>query len=124
MADGPLDAVQRGENNAIIWTKNLRLLSKFTTQQIQTHLEGCGKKDIGSKGYMFFTESYIHDDYVGHDKQSSGQQVLQRATIKALCFRSQRKNEDPHKLILKCKPDDDGKEDAKVVATSCSCKAG
>ena len=72
----------------------------------------------------FFTESYIHDVYVGHDKQSSSQQVLQRATIKALCFRSQRKNEDPHKLILKCKPDDDGKEDAKVVASSCSGKAG
>ena len=64
MADGPLDALQRGENNAIIWTKNLRLLPKFTTQQIQTHLEGYGKKDIGSKGYKFFTESYIHDVYV------------------------------------------------------------
>ena len=47
-----------------------------------------------------------------------------RQLIKALCFRSQRKNEDPHKLILKCKPDDDGKEDAIVVATSCSCQAG
>ena len=54
------------------------------------------KKDIGSKGYKFFTESYIHDVYVGYDEGAG------HATIKASCFRSQRKNEEPHKLSLKC----------------------
>lgn len=46
--------------------------------------------------------------YISHDKQiSSDEEVLQHATMKALCFRSQRKNEEPHKLILKCEPRDD-----------------
>ena len=40
----------------------------------------------------------------------------------ALCFRSQRKNEEPHKLSLKCGRGNNG--DAKVLETSCSCKAG
>ena len=43
----------RGGND-LVWTKNLRLLPKFTTEQIQKHLEGCGKKDIGSKRLQIF----------------------------------------------------------------------
>ena len=58
----------RGEND-LVWTKNLRLLPKFTTEQIQKYLEGCAKKDIGSKGYKFFTESYIHNVYIAYDNE-------------------------------------------------------
>ena len=65
------------------WAKNLLPLPKFTTEQIHNHLDGCGKKDIGSKGYKFFTKSYIHDVYVGYDEGAG------HATITALCFRSQ-----------------------------------
>ena len=79
-------------------------------------MEGCGKKDIGSKGYKFFTESCIHDVYVGYEEGAG------HTTIKASCFRSQRKNEKPHKLSLKCGSGENG--DAKVLETSCSCKAG
>lgn len=39
-----------------------------------------------------------------------------------MCYRSQRKSEEPHKLFLKCECADDGL--AKLVQTSCSCKAG
>ena len=78
----------RGERKDLNWTKNLRPLSKFTAEQIHNHQEGCGKKDIDSKGYKFFTESYIHDVYVGYDEGAG------HATIKASCFRSQQKNED------------------------------
>ena len=106
----------RGERKDLNWTKNLRPLPKFTTEQIHNHVEGCGKKDIGSKGYKFFTESYIHDVYVGYEEGAG------HATIKASCFRSQRKNEEPHKLSLKCGRGENG--DAKVLETSCSCKAG
>lgn len=106
----------RGERKDLNWTKTLRPLPKFTIEQIHNHLEDCGKKDIGSKGYKFFTESYIHDVYVGYDEGAG------HATIKASCFRSQRKNEEPHKLSLKCGRGDNA--DAKVLETSCSCKAG
>ena len=86
----------RGERKDLNWTKTLRPLPKFTIEQIHNHLEDCGKKDIGSKGYKFFTESCIHDVYVGYDEGTG------HAIIKASCFRSQRKNEEAHKLSLKC----------------------
>ena len=54
--------------------------------------------------------------YVGYDEGAG------HATIKASCFRSQRKNEEPHKLSLKCGRGENG--GAKVLETSCSCKAG
>ena len=106
----------RGERKDLNWTKTLRPLPKFTIEQIHNHMEDCGKKDIGSKGYKFFTESYIHDVYVGYDEGAG------HATIKASCFRSQRKNEEAHKLSLKGGRGDNA--DAKVLETSCSCKAG
>ena len=104
------------DENSLVWTKNLSFLPKFTTEQIQKHLEGCSKKDIGSKGYKFFTESYIHDVYVAHDPGARGKTI-----VKGLCYRSQRKSEEPHKLSLKCESDDNGV--ANVVQTFCSCKA-
>ena len=74
------------------------------------------KRTLAQKGTIFFTENDIHDAYVGYDEGAG------HATIKASCFRSQRKNEEPHKLSLKCGRGDNG--DAKVLETSCSCKAG
>ena len=70
----------RGETKDLNWTKNLRPLPKFTTEQIHNHVEGCGKNDIGSKGYKFFTESYIHDVYVGYDEGTG------HATIRLCAF--------------------------------------
>ena len=75
----------RRERKDLNWTTTLRPLPKFTIEQIHNHLEDCGKKDIGSKGYKFFTESYIHDVYVGYDEGAG------HATIKASCFRSKKK---------------------------------
>ena len=43
----------RGERKDLNWTKTLRPLPKLTIEQIHNHLEDCGKKDIGSKGYKF-----------------------------------------------------------------------
>ena len=66
MASQSGDGISSNENR-LVWMENLSFLPKFTTKQIPKHLEGCGKKDIGSKGYKFFTESYIYDVYVAHD---------------------------------------------------------
>lgn len=70
---------------------------------------------MGSKRSKFFTESYFHDVYGGYNEGAG------YVTIKVLCFQSQRKNEGPCKLSLKCGRGDNG--DAKVLETSCSCKA-
>ena len=70
---------------------------------------------VGSKWHKFFTESYVHDVNGGYDEGAG------HVTIKALCFRSQRKSKEPRKLSLKCGGGDNG--DAKVLETSCSCKA-
>lgn len=100
----------------ISWTKTLRFLPSFSTEQIEKHRKGCGKKEIGSKGYKFFSESYVHNVYVGQLKDRNDNYI-----VKAKCYRSQRKNEEPHSLVLKCL-NSDGKAD--ITSTSCSCKAG
>ena len=63
------------QNDASIqWWKSLGFDEKFEFssevyyRKIQKHLEGCGKKDVGSKGYKVFTVSYIHDVYVINDQ--------------------------------------------------------
>ena len=107
----------------MVWTKNLCVLPNFSTEQIEKPVQGCGKKEIGSKGYKFFSENFIHDAYVGF-KRSEGslaENGICTISIKARCFRSQRKNEEPHNLMLKCKADNRGS--ATVIATLCSCKA-
>ena len=84
--------------------------SEVYYRKIQKHLEGCGKKDVGSKGYKVFTVSYIHDVYVLNDQWARGKKIL-----KGLCFRRQRKSEEPHKLSLKCGSESEDKGVANVV---------
>ena len=68
--------VQNGVS--IQWWKSLSFDEKFEFssevyyRKIQKHLEGCGKKDVGSKGYKVFTVSYIHDVYVINDQGAAG----------------------------------------------------
>ena len=52
------------EFSVVAWTKSLRNLAKVSAITIVNHLKGCGKKEIGEKGYKFFTENYIHDVFV------------------------------------------------------------
>ena len=101
---------------SIQWWKSLSFDEKFEFsfevyyRKIQKHLEGCGKKDVGSKGYKVFTVSYIHDVYVINDQRARGKKIL-----KGLCFRRQRKSEEPHKLSLKCESESEDKGVANVV---------
>ena len=44
----------------------LSSLPKCSSFQITEHLKGCGKKDVGDKGYKFFVGNYLHNVYVGY----------------------------------------------------------
>ncbi|KAK3735994.1 hypothetical protein QZH41_018253 [Actinostola sp. cb2023] len=98
--------------SSIQWTKSLKILPKFSSDHINIHLKGCGKKTVGQKGYKFFVENYIHDVFVGEKTN------IDNVFVKGRCFRSQRKNEEPHFLNLEVK------STGEIVLTQCSCKAG
>lgn len=83
---------------------------------IADHLKGCGKKEIGEKGYKFFPENYIHDVFVKEEDGRPGP-----CEVKGRCYHSQRKSEAPHTVKLKL-AGRDGR--AKVEGAVCSCKAG
>lgn len=97
------------------WLKPLEKVPKVSSITIAKHLTSCGKKEVGEKGYKFFTENYIHNVFVKEDDPGSC------FLIKALCFRSQRKNEAPHAVNITLKS-----EDGRGIVTEakCSCKAG
>ena len=101
---------------SITWTKSIASLPKFSFIQIEKHLEGCGKKDIGKKGYKFFIEGYIQDVYVGLNQ---GDQVASR--VNGRCHRSQRKNEAPHSMKIRVA---DNGGTATIFHAQCSCKGG
>ena len=71
-------------------------------------------KDISKKalnrGYIYFSESYIHDIKVCGESCGN-------VSVEAKCWRSLRKNETPHKLCTDFKNE-------KLVEACCSCKAG
>ena len=96
------------------WFKSLEKVPKVSSITIAKHLTGCGKKEVGEKGYKFFTENYIHDVFVKEDDHES-------CFVKALCFRSQRKSEAPHAVTITLKS-----EDGRGIVTKakCLCKAG
>ena len=106
----------RGERE--ICTQHLRYLPQFSGKQVEKHLEGCGKSDVGCKGYKLFLENYIHDAYVQYEFE---QKSVKFASIKCLCHRSQKKSEPPHILLLKTKPDNQG--EAEIVSCSSPCAA-
>ena len=71
--------------------ENFEFSSEVYYRKIQKHREGCGKKDIRSKIYKFFTESYIHDVYVAHDQGARG-----KKNLKGSCLEASEKSEEPH----------------------------
>ena len=96
------------------WLKLLENVPKVSSLTIAKHLTGCGKKEIGDKGYKFFTENYIHNVFVKAEDRVS-------CRVKALCYRSVRKIEAPHAMNIKLKNNDDR---GYVTEAKCSCKAG
>ena len=102
------------ETSGVSRSKRLENFPKVSSITIASHLKGCGKGEVGAKGYKFFSESYVHNVYTSDE--ANGNQI---AT--ALCHRSQRKNEPPHvvKITLQSK-----NGVAEVSNSLCSCKAG
>ena len=72
-----------------------------------------GKKNAGEKSYKFFREGYVRDIYTCEESDDF--------YVKARCYRSLRKSEDPHYLAIILKEDNDK---AAVSRAHCSCKGG
>ena len=89
--------------------KSLEKVPKVSSITIAKHLTGCRKKEVGEKGYKFFTENYIHNVFVREDDRGS-------CLIKALCFRSQRKSEAPLTVTITLKS-----EDGRGIVTEAKC---
>jgi len=96
------------------WSKSLENIPKTTAFTISNHLQGCGKKEISAKGYKFFTENYLHNVFTRVDDSA-------RCFVKAMCYRSQKKSEAPHKTFIMLK---NSEKTAEVAHANCSCKAG
>lgn len=104
------------ERYSVAWTKSLQNLAKVSSMTIANHLKGCGKKEIGEKGYKFFTENYIHNVFVNEKEGRAG-----TCEVKGRRYRSQKKSEAPHTVKLKI-ADRQGR--GNVEGAECSCKAG
>ncbi|XP_022808776.1 uncharacterized protein LOC111345759 [Stylophora pistillata] len=102
------------DSSGVSQSKRLENFPKVSSITISSHLKGCGKGEVGDKGYKFFSENYIHNVYTSDE--ATGHHI---AT--GLCHRTQRKNEPAHavKITLQTK---NGM--AEVSNSLCSCKAG
>jgi len=72
-----------------------------------------GKKNAGEKSYNFFQEGYVYDVYTCQQGEDFH--------VKARCYRSLRRSEEPHFITVIFK-DFDGRAD--VFKAHCSCKGG
>ena len=94
------------------WSKSLRELPKVSLDTISKWLDRGGKKNAGEKSYKFFREGYVYDVYTAARDPHS--------FVKARCYRSLRKNEEPHYLIIRF----ESGVRAVVSNAHCSCKGG
>ncbi|CAH3033748.1 unnamed protein product, partial [Pocillopora meandrina] len=90
--------------------KSLRNFPKVSLDTISKWLETGGKKNVGEKSYKFFREGYVYDVYTSIS--AAGESL-----VKARCYRSLRKNKEPHYLVVKMKNEDR----ATVAQAHCSC---
>ena len=100
------------------WSKSLRETPKVNIDTISKWLESGGKKNAGEKSYKFFRERYVYDVYTATTTRNSADAY--EAFVKSRCYRSLKKSEEPHYLVVKLKNPDGGL----VAEAHCSCKAG
>ena len=77
-------------NKEQTWSKSLKNFPKFSPTTWSLWLEQGGKKNAGEKSYKFFREGYVYDVYVC--------QQLEDFHVKARCYRSLRKSEEPTRV--------------------------
>ena len=105
-------------------TKSLDGLPPFTFNSIVRYVRTSGKNIKHTPDYMvmkpfergvnFCIEGYIHNVFAKHHAESD------RFYFRALCYRSLRKSETPHKIKLAISV----KEPYDVLGSSCTCVAG
>ena len=76
------------------WSKSLRNFPKVSLDTISKWLETGGKKNAGEKSYKFFREGYVYDVYTSTS-------AVGESLVKARCYRSLCKKEEPHYLVVK-----------------------
>lgn len=91
----------------------MRNFPKVSLDTISKCLESGGKKNAGEKSYKFFREGYVYHVYTS--TSAAGESL-----VRARCYRSLRKSEEPHYLVVKMKNGDR----AVVAQAHCSCKGG
>ncbi|XP_068728761.1 uncharacterized protein [Montipora capricornis] len=109
-------ADKQGESSAEFWHKNLHTIPKFTNAFIEKFAsDHLPIKATLTRGYKFFHESYIHDVEVRLAMNDD-----EGVTIRAKCYRSMKKNEEPHNLLVVFKRE----REPCVDSFRCSCAAG
>lgn len=99
------------------WHKNITKIPKVTNSFVEDFAEkNLPIKATVTRGYKFFHEEYIHDIEVKLCKEEDSGVVA-----RAKCFRSMKKNEDPHKLSVVF---ESSSIEASINKYMCSCAAG
>ena len=74
------------------WSKTLRNFPKISILTCSVWLARGGKKNAGEKSKTFFREGYVYDIYTCEESSDFN--------VKARCYASLRKSEDPHYLAI------------------------
>ena len=96
------------------WSKSLRNVPKIDLGTCSDWLNRGGKKNAGEKSYKFFREGDVYDIFATAESGDFH--------VKARCYRSLRKSEDPHYLVVALRESEDSR--ATVHRAHCSCKGG
>jgi len=79
---------------------------------LNSHSEDC--KRLQERGYNYFVHSYIHGILLSGPKHDGNE-----VDVTAKCYRSYRKSDAPHKLVMTV-----SNEKNEIVFSQCSCTAG
>ena len=91
---------------------NLDKLPAMTASEVEEFL----KKNTLAKQIQFFIEGYLHKIEVSYMTSITGEADVR---MRARCFRSRKKNEDPHSISLTfCQ------SEPKITSWCCSCAVG
>ena len=94
----------------LLWQKVLKGMPDFTVVNLADYIKRCGKDRALNRGYKFFMENYLHDVWVAGNDDAF--------FIKARCYPSQKKSENPHRLWTSI-----SNTTADILSAYCSCKA-
>lgn len=94
-----------------MFTKSLEPLMNFKFEVAEVFLRHNGLVERNcTKGYKFFCEGYVHNIWVACNENA--------VEIKAKCYKSQKKSEEPHRLRLQLNKNNE------IMDVNCSCEAG